>query len=135
MDEARVRALIIDHYAAAGQDEAHVAQVYADDAILDFPQSRERIRGKANILAFRSAYPAAIRIEIRRILGCGDVWVNQGTISYDGAPQNLVSIWEFRGEKVVHETAYVADGWEPPAWRRQWVEPMPVADEIGRSSS
>jgi ketosteroid isomerase-like protein len=126
MDAETARALILDHYAAAGRDEEHVAQVYTEDAILDFPQGGERIRGKAKILAFRTAYPARVSIRIRRTVGAGDLWVNEGTVSYDdGPPQNLVSIWEFRGDKVAHETAYVAAPWEPPASRAQWVEPIP----------
>jgi hypothetical protein len=27
---------------------------------------------------------------------------------------------------IVHETAYVTEAWEPPAWRAKWVEPMPA---------
>lgn len=124
MDDATIRQTILDHYAAAGTDERHVAESYADDVILDFPQGGERIRGKENIIAFRSAYPAEVRIEPRRITGSGGVWVIESTISYDGRPQYLASIWEFRDGKVVHETSYVAEGWEPPSWRAQWVEPM-----------
>lgn len=118
--------MIADHYAAAGSDELRVAAIYSDDVILDFPQGGERIRGKANILAFRSAYPAKVRIQPRRIVGSGDVWVIEGAISYDGVPRHLASIWEFRGDKVVHETVYISESWEPPEWRRQWVEPMPA---------
>ena len=131
MDDETVRAMILDHYAASGVDEVQMAQVYAADAILDFPQGGERIRGKANILAFRSAYPAAIRIVPRRIVGSGDVWVIESTISYDGVPQHLASIWELRDGKVVHETAYVTEAWEPPAWRAQWVERMPADADAG----
>ena len=124
MDDATVRQLIVDHYAAAGTDETAVAEIYADDVILDFPQGGERIRGKDKIVAFRSAYPATVRIQPRRITGSGDVWVIESTITYDGVPQYLASIWEFRDGKVVHETSYIADGWEPPSWRARWVEPM-----------
>jgi SnoaL-like domain len=124
VDDATTRKKILEHYAAAGFDERHVAEIYADDVILDFPQGGERIRGKENIVSFRSAYPAQVRIEPRRITGCGDVWVIESTITYDGVPQYLASIWEFRDGKVVHETSYVTEGWKPPGWRAQWVEPM-----------
>jgi hypothetical protein len=124
MEDATVRALIADHYAASGVDERHVAGIYADDVILDFPQGGERIRGKENIIAFRSVFPTKVRIQPRRIVGSGDVWVIESTISYDGVPQYLASIWEFRDGKVVHETSYIAEAWEPPSWRAEWVEPM-----------
>jgi len=31
---------------------------------------------------------------------------------------------EFRDGKVVRETLYFTEPWDPPAWRAQWVEPM-----------
>lgn len=97
---------------------------YADDAVLEFPQGGERIRGRARIFAFRSAYPARVDFELRRTIGCGDVWVNEYTIRYDGRRSHVVGSMEFRGDLVVRETIYVSDPWEPPAWRAQWVEPM-----------
>jgi hypothetical protein len=128
MDDAATRQAILDHYAAAGIDERRVAEIYADDVILDFPQSGERVRGRENIVAFRSVYPAQVRIQPRRIVGSGDVWVIESTISYNGVPQYLASIWEFRDGKVVHETSYIAEGWAPPSWRAQWVERMDDAE-------
>jgi len=127
--------MILDHYAAAGSDEFHVAEIYSDDVILDFPQGRERIRGKAKVIAFRSAYPAKVRIQPRRIVGSGDVWVIESTISYDGVPHHLASIWEFRDGKVVHETSYITEGWDPPAWRAEWVEPIPDQANFGQAAS
>ena len=128
MDNATARELILDHYAAAGTDEEHVGRIYAEDAILDFPQGGERIRGRANIVAFRSVYPAKVGIVPRRITGSDDLWVIEGTIRYDGDPHPLVSIWEFRDGKLVHETSYITDPWDPPAWRAEWVETMPIAE-------
>ena len=118
------RALITRHYDAAGRDELAASEIYADDAVLEFPQGRERIRGKADILAFRQAYPARLDFEVRRTIGSGDVWVNEYTIRYEGKPQLSVGIMEFRDGKVVRETIYVAEPWDPPAWRAPWVEPI-----------
>jgi hypothetical protein len=124
MDEQGARAMIAKHFANAGKDEAAASEIYADDAVLEFPQGRERIRGKANILAFRSAYPASLDFEIHRTIGSGDLWVNEYIIRYDGKPSYVVGIMEFSNGAVVRETVYVTDSWEPPAWRAQWVEPM-----------
>jgi SnoaL-like domain len=124
MDEWTARAMIRDHFAAAGRNEALASEIYADDAVVEFPQGGERIRGNADILAFRSAYPARLDFEIRRTIGHGELWVNEYTIRYDGKPSNVIAIMEFRGAKVVRETIYVTEPWEPPPWRAQWVEPM-----------
>jgi hypothetical protein len=59
---------------------------------------------------------------MRRVIGCGDLWVSEYVISYDGRPVYTVSIMEFREGKVARETQYFADPFEPPAWRAQWVE-------------
>lgn len=124
MDEALIRKLIADHFAAAGKDEVATSAIYADDAVLEFPQGRERIRGRANIQAFRSVYPASLEFEMIRTIGSGDLWVNEYVIRYDGKPSYAIGVMEFSNGKVVRETLYVGDPWDPPAWRAQWVESM-----------
>ena len=133
MDDTMARAMIKDHFDASnisvagggpGDDIARASEIYADEAVLEWPQGGERIRGKANIIAFRSAYPARQEFEVHRIIGCHDLWVNEYTIRYDGRPVRVVGIMEFRDGKVVRERIYFGEPWEPPAWRAQWVEPM-----------
>jgi hypothetical protein len=125
MDEATARAMIKDHFDTATDDFARSSEIYADDAVLEFPQGGERIRGKANILGFRSAYRARLSFEMKRTTGCQDLWVNEYVIWYDGqTPYHVVGIMEFRGGKVVRERIYFGEPWEPPAWRAHWVEPM-----------
>ena len=133
MDEATARALIEDHFehstvtvAGGGprDDIERASEIYADDAVVEWPQGGERIRGKANITAFRSAYPAHIDFDMERTIGCGDLWVNEYTIRYDERPYLAVGIMEFRDGKVVRERIYFGEPWEPPAWRARWVERM-----------
>jgi hypothetical protein len=131
MDENTARAMIEDHFEASAISAAgggptdeieRASEIYADDAVLEWPQGGERIRGKANIIGFRSAYPARQEFEVHRITGCHDLWVNEYTIHYDGRPTNVVGIMEFRDGKVVRERIYFGEPWEPPAWRARWVE-------------
>jgi hypothetical protein len=133
MDEARARTLIEDHFSYSGisapgggpgDDIARASEIYADDALVEWPQGGERIRGKANIIAFRSAYPARQEFELHRTTGRQDLWVNEYTIRYEGKPVMAVGIMEFRDDKVVRERIYFGEPWEPPAWRAQWVERM-----------
>ena len=98
--------------------------------MLEFPQGGERIRGKANIIAMRSAYPARLDFQMHRTIGRQDLWVNEYTIRYNEKPVNVVGIMEFRDGKVVRERIYFGEPWQPPAWRAQWVERMePEAPE------
>jgi hypothetical protein len=125
MDESTARVMIKDHFDTGSDDFVRSSEIYADDAVLEFPQGGERIRGKANITAFRSAYPARIDLQMHRTIGCHDLWVNEYTIrSDDQRPHRVVGIMEFRDGKVVRERIYFGEPWEPPAWRAQWVERM-----------
>ena len=99
--------------------------IYAADAILDYPQSGERFRGRETIAAQRGGHPANRRFAVRRITGGGDLWVSECVITYDGVPTYSVSIMEFAHEHVVHETQYFADTFQAPAWRAALAEPAP----------
>jgi hypothetical protein len=131
MTRERARELIQAHFDASNVGAAggapadridRASEIYADDAVVEWPQGGERLRGKAAIVAFRSTYPARQEFEMRRITGCDDLWVNEYTIRYDGRPVMVVGVMEFRDEKVVRERIYFGDPWEPPDWRAQWVE-------------
>ena len=126
MPDAQIRAALDRHWAAsdAGDFEAEHA-IYRDDAVLDYPQSGERIRGRRNIQASRTAQPNEKRFEIRRITGSGDLWVSEYILTYDGRPSYTVSVMEFADRQVVHETQYFADPFPPGPSRAQWVERMP----------
>jgi hypothetical protein len=99
-------------------------QIYRDDAVLEYPQSGERIRGRHNIQASRVAQPNQKRFTVRRIVGAADLWVTEFVLTYDGRPSYTVSIMEFSGGKLARETQYFADPFAPGPSRAQWVEPM-----------
>lgn len=73
------------------------------DAVLEYPQSGERIRGRHGVQASRVAQPNAKRFTVRRIQGGGDLWNNEVVLTYDGQPSYVVSIMEFDGGAVVRE--------------------------------
>jgi hypothetical protein len=113
------------HASAIGDLNAEHA-IYADDSICDYPQSGERICGRANLQALRGHHPGKPSgFEVKRIAGKDDLWITEYMILYEGRSAFTVSIMEFRDGKVVHETQYFADPFEAPEWRRQWVEKMP----------
>ena len=131
MDDATARALIQAHFdasnvgAAGGGPHDEIARasgIYAEDAVVEWPQSGERLRGRENIIGFRSAYPARQEFELHRVTGSGDLWVNEYTIRYDDEPVMAVGIMEFRDDKVVRERIFFGEPFEPPAWRAAWVE-------------
>jgi hypothetical protein len=121
MDAAMVRALLTQHFEYSGSDPALAHGMYHDDAVLEFPQSGERFVGVANFREWRTGYPASTSFEIREVRGVGDLWIAEGTITYDHGPENFaVTILEFRDEKIARESIYVSEGWEAPEWRARW---------------
>jgi ketosteroid isomerase-like protein len=125
VEENEIRTALERHWAAseAGDFESEHA-IYHDDAVLEYPQSGERIRGRAGIQATRSLHPSDRHFSVRRIVGSADLWVTEYVISYDGTPSFTVSIMEFRDGKVSRETQYFGDPFPAAGWRAEWVEPL-----------
>jgi hypothetical protein len=124
--DSRTRAAIEEHWRASEcGDTGTEHAVYAADAILDYPQSGERFRGRGTIAAQRGGHPADRHFTVQRIVGSGNLWVSECVITYDGKPTCSVSIMEFVDEHVVHETQYFSDAFRAPAWRTALAEPMP----------
>jgi len=98
--------------------------IYEDYAILEYPQSGERIRGRSNIQASRMAQPSRKRFSVRRILGGGALWISEVVITYDEQPTHVVSIMEFEAGKVVRETQYFGEPFAPGPSRARWAERM-----------
>ena len=125
MGEREIREALDRHWAASDAGDFQTEHsIYRDDAVLEYPQSRERIRGRANIQLTRSRQPSKKRFTVRRIIGAGELWVTEFILTYDGKPSYTVSIMEFGGDQVVRETQYFADPFEAAAWRARWVERM-----------
>jgi hypothetical protein len=123
------RAAIEEHWQASERGDAELEHaIYTADAILDYPQSGERFRGRDRISAQRGAHPANRHFTVLRIVGGGDLWVSQCVITYDGVPSYCVSIMEFADGHVVHETQYFADAFAAPEWRTALAEPMTDRD-------
>jgi SnoaL-like protein len=123
---SRTRTAVEEHWLASDRGDTETEHaIYAADAVLDYPQSGERFRGRETIAAQRGGHPANRRFAVRRITGGGDLWVSECVITYDGVPTYSVSIMEFAHEHVVHETQYFADTFQAPAWRAALAEPAP----------
>jgi ketosteroid isomerase-like protein len=121
--EQQIRAALDQHWLASDANDFETEhRIYLEDALLEYPQSGERIRGRRNIQNQRASQPSQKRFTVRRIIGRGDLWVTEFILTYDGKPSYTVSIMEFSGDKVARETQYFADPFEAPAWRKQWVQ-------------
>ena len=125
MRDQLIRTALDQHWAASDANDFETEhRIYLEDAVLEYPQSGERTRGRSNIMNQRAGQPNKKRFSIRRIIGSGELWVTEFILTYDDKPSYTVSIMEFSGGKVARETQYFADPFEASAWRAQWVERM-----------
>jgi hypothetical protein len=125
MSDDGIRAALQRHWDASDVNDFDTEhEIYCDNAVLEYPQSGERINGRANIQASRAAQPNLKRFTVRRMLGSGDLWVSELVMTYDGTPSYVVSIMEFEAGHVVRESQYFSDPFRPGASRAQWVERM-----------
>lgn len=92
------------------------------DYVMEMPQSGERIVGRDAMRAMQEAYPNPPESKIRRIIGSGDLFVMEAVSDYQGNVFHVTDIVEFSGGKIVRETRYYAEPFDPPEWRAEWVE-------------
>src|SRR5579859_6936218 len=95
ISDQEIRAALNQHWAASDANDFESEHaIYHEDAVLEYPQSGERIRGRHNIQLSRSNQPNDKRFRIRRIIGGGDLWITEFVLSYDDKPFYTVSIME-----------------------------------------
>lgn len=100
-------------------------EVFHEDALMDWPQFSERIRGAENRRQVYTSIPMLPTITPRRIFGEGDLWIAEASLDYgEGAVYATVLIFEFRGDRIARETAYWATPAPPAEWRAAWVETL-----------
>jgi hypothetical protein len=123
MNDRTVRLALERHWDASDASDFEIEhEIYHETAVLDYPQSGERIRGRHNIQESRFVQPNKKRFTVRRIIGSGDLWVSEFVLTYDGIPSYAVSIMEFREGLVARETQYFADRFDPAPSRAHLVE-------------
>jgi hypothetical protein len=122
MDEQHVRETLTAMVTNLDPDTEY--ELRHDDFVADMPQSGERILGRENLRAMQRAFPPdrVPTFQVRRITGAGDVWTIEAVGDYGGETYLVVVIVEFRDGKIVRETRYYPQPFEPPEWRAQWVE-------------
>lgn len=95
-----------------------------DDFILEWPQSRERIRGRANFVAINENYPAHGRwvFTIHCIVAEGDQIVSDVAVTDGVIAGRVITFSTIRDGQILHQTEFWPDPFEAPDWRAGWVE-------------
>ena len=96
-----------------------------EDAVVEWPQSGERIVGRQACSLVYKNYPGGSpSYELRRVSGGGDLFVVEAIGRYGADTSYMTSIIEFREGKIARQTEYFGSPFDAPAWRSQWVERM-----------
>ena len=130
MDETTAHQVIARYWAAANsRDFDAVREIFADDVLVEWPQSGERVRGKEACINVFSSYPGGSPklIGVRRVMGRDDMWIAEAELEYPG-PQTYfsVSVFEFRDGLISHEIDWFAEPFPAPEWRIPFVEQGPA---------
>ncbi len=125
MRDQEIRAAPDRHCAASDANDSEAEhRINREDAVLEYPQSGERIRGRRNIQITRANQPSKKRFAVRRVSGSGGLWVTEYILIYDGKPSHTVSIMEFSGGQVARKHSTLRDPLQilhrsrPPLMRR-----------------
>ncbi|WP_176061249.1 nuclear transport factor 2 family protein [Paraburkholderia sp. BCC1876] len=98
--------------------------VLADDFVLEWPQSKERIRGAFNFAQFNAEYPAQGRwvFTINRIVGNETDAVSDVSITDSVLQARAISFFTVEHGKIARVVEYWPENYEPPFDRTKWVE-------------
>ncbi|MBA3729080.1 MAG: nuclear transport factor 2 family protein [Actinobacteria bacterium] len=109
-------------------------ELLAEDVVVDWPHTRERIRGRENYLGLNRNYPEGWSIDIRRVLPFGDLVVAELRVTLGSEVSHAACFYEMEGGRIARGVEYwIDEGWQdPPQWRARWVEPIPPS---GRPSA
>jgi hypothetical protein len=76
VSDRKFRAALDQHWRASDANDLKTEHlIYHEDAVVDYPQSGERTRGRSNIQNQRAGQPSKKRLAVRRVIGSGDVWI------------------------------------------------------------
>ncbi len=125
MSDVASRQVVERFWAAMGENDFQAAgELLHDQFVLEWPQSGERIRGRSNFVAINEQYPATgrWRFTLHRLVADSsgvvtDVTVTDGTFS-----GRAITFSEVRDGRIVRQTEYWPDPFEPATWRARWVE-------------
>jgi limonene-1,2-epoxide hydrolase len=101
-----------------------VGQLLHAEYVVEWPQSRERIRGRENFVAVNVNYPVTGRwhFTVHRIVAEEDQAVSEVTVNDDVVITRVITFSTIRDRKIIHQTEYWPDPFEAAAWRSKWVE-------------
>lgn len=120
--------IVRQFWAAMQRNDFRAAGELLDDAYtLEWPQSGECVRGRANFVAVNEQYPAVGRwhFTINQLLADGDTVVTDVSVRDEGRTSaRAITFSTVRAGRIVDQVEFWPDPFEPAEWRAGWVERM-----------
>jgi ketosteroid isomerase-like protein len=117
---------VVEQYWSAMQtnDWRAAGELLHDEYVLEWPQSRERIRGRENFVAMNAQYPAAglWQFDVRRFVVEGDTAVTDVLVTDSVVQGRAITFSTVRDGRIIHQLEFWPDPFEAPAWRAALVE-------------
>lgn len=107
------------------RDWAEVGALLAEDAVVEWPVSRERIVGRENYVRINAEYPEGWSINVLRIVASGDEVVSEVEVPHETmGVHRVASFWTVRDGLIVSGREYWSElgADAAPAWRAPYVE-------------
>lgn len=110
----------------ATNDFHAVRAVLADEFVMEWPQSRERIRGGENYARMNAEYPTdgRWRFQINRLVAASDAVVTQASITDGTQAAEAISFFSVAGGKIARLVEYWPEPFAAAENRRRLTEPM-----------
>jgi hypothetical protein len=148
--EQRARDTIARYVRAVhDQDLDTLSAMQHADFVEDWPQSRERIRGRTNFRRILEHYPGGLEgvdadVTMDRVVGGEDHWMVAPTFSMirvsgnddvhtaivklrypNGEEWFMVALIELKDSLIYRATSFFAPTYDSPSWRHEFVERIP----------
>ncbi|MEU6061283.1 nuclear transport factor 2 family protein [Streptomyces sp. NPDC047097] len=129
MEPSKVIALLWDRMQA--RDWAGVAALVAEDAVVEWPLTGERIVGRDAYLAVNREYPEGWSIRVLRVVAEGEEVASEVEVPHEGVGVfRAASFWTVRAGLVTHGREYwTSPGSDQrPEWRAALTQPLKSTD-------
>lgn len=109
------------------RDWAGLGELLAEDLMVEWPVSGERIVGRARYVRINAEYPEGWSIRVLRVVADGDQVVSEVEVPHETmGVHRVASFWTVRDGRIVAGREYWSElGSDPsPEWRAGLVEPL-----------
>ena len=109
------------------RDWPGLGELLAEDLVVEWPISAERIVGRTNFVTINATYPEGWSIKVLRIVAAGDTVASEVEVPHETmGTHRVASFWTIRNDQIVNGREY----WSVPAsdpapnWRADYVQRM-----------